>query len=85
MRVHEVVIVVAMLFAGSSVAGGMARREAPLKVSGVRASSAPAVEAKGVRGRIVETGSTPCARTAEYELRCDPARPRALDRRPAAR
>lgn len=76
MRMHEVVIVVAMLFAGSSAAGSMARRDASLKVSEIHASSA-----RQLRGadEVADAKANPCARTADYQFRCDPARPRALD------
>ncbi|HET7460311.1 MAG TPA: hypothetical protein VFJ82_03650 [Longimicrobium sp.] len=77
MRVHEVVIVVAMLFAGSSAAGSMARRDEPLKVSDVRTASTQQVRRAD---EMADGEANPCARTAEYALRCDPARPRALDR-----
>jgi len=76
MRMHEVVIVVAMLFAGSSAAGAMARRDAPLKVSEVHASAAQQVRRAD---EMANTEANPCARTAEYALRCDLARPRALE------
>ena len=75
MRVHEVVIVVAMLFAGSNVAGGMARRDAPLKVSAVRRGTAQQVRRTA---EVADGEANPCARTAEHEIRCGPARPRAL-------
>lgn len=75
MRVHEAVIVVAMLFAGSRLAGGMARRD----------TSAGIQRAAGVARRVevADVRQNPCARTADYHFRCDPARPRALDASPA--
>lgn len=76
MRMHEIVIVAAMLFVGSNAAGAMARRDAPLKVSDFRTSSPPASTREG---EIVASKTNPCARTADYAFRCDPARPRALD------
>ena len=30
-------------------------------------------------GEVADARQNPCARTAEYQFRCDPARPRALD------
>lgn len=71
MRVHEAVIVVAMLFAGSRLAGGMARRDTTVGIRG------PVVAAR--HGEVADARQNPCARTAEYQFRCDPARPRALD------
>lgn len=76
MRVHEIVIVAAMLFVGSNAAGAMARRDEPLKVSEIHRSSA-----QQVRGadEMANAEANPCARTADYAFRCDPARPHALD------
>ncbi|HET7233006.1 MAG TPA: hypothetical protein VFJ16_23555 [Longimicrobium sp.] len=83
MRVHEVVIVVAMLFAGSNLAGSMARRESPLKVIGLQTGSSsasvvahrPAQGDAGRSGRIAALDSNACAPTAADVAPCEAAGP----------